>query len=121
MAKYHPRTPMRPHAISTNIMMSLTIRGCTASVQVLTCKSSQMKKHSTHQTKKIIKDTAPAGSKLRRELLKLKVGESVTLHLNNWPFKSEPAEYLYTMRRLKRTYSYRTMDMTGEILIYRTS
>lgn len=80
-----------------------------------------MKINSTKKTKDIISKIDTTGSKLRNVLLTLQVGESITMPSNKWPFKSEPAEYLYTMRRIGRTYSYRTMDMTGELLIYRTT
>lgn len=80
-----------------------------------------MKINSAKKTAKIIDKTQPKGNKLRRTLLALKVGESITMSFNKWPFKSEPAEYLYTMRRIGRTYSYRNIDMSGELLIYRTT
>lgn len=79
-----------------------------------------MKINSAKTTQKILQENTPTGSKLRRTLLKLNVGESITMAVKDWPFKSEPAEYLYTMRRIERTYSYRMLE-EGEILILRTS
>lgn len=82
-----------------------------------------MKKNSALETRAILKHTTPEGTKLRHALISLQRGESCSVSSTDWPFKSNPAEYLYTMRRIGRTYSYKYVQRkggAGELLIVRT-
>lgn len=77
-----------------------------------------MQKNTKSQTKRILTTTTPESKLLRTKLIDLAIGESLFVDKTEWVFKSNPAEYLYTMRRIGREYSYRSIPY-GKYLIVR--
>lgn len=77
-----------------------------------------MQKNTKGQTKRILSATTPATKLLRNKILDLALGESLFIDKGEWVFKSNPAEYLYTMKRVGREYSYRSIPY-GKYLIVR--
>lgn len=76
-----------------------------------------MTKNTKGQTKRLIKQSTPDTKILREKLLDLTQGESVMVAKKDWPFKSNPAEYLYTLRRVGRIYSYMTIDLATYLIV----